>query len=65
MHTYALESAPSILTVSGITHMIKLYKRVNTKNHRFIESLRLEKTSKSIKSNHQPNPAMPNNHVPQ
>ena len=48
MHTYALESAPSILTVSGITHMIKLYKRVNTKNHRFIESLRLEKTSKSI-----------------
>lgn len=48
MHTYLLESAPSILAVNGVTQMSKLYKRVNTQNHRFIESLKLEKASKSI-----------------
>ena len=33
--------------------------------HRITESLRLEKTSKITKSNHQPIPTMPINHVPQ
>jgi len=31
----------------------------------YIESLRLEKTSKVTQSNHQPTPTMPTNHVPQ
>jgi len=32
---------------------------VESQNHRIIESLMLEKTSESMKSNHQPNPRMP------
>jgi len=55
---------PKVLTTC-FSKIIELWYTSSQAKHRIIESLRLEKTSKTIQSNSQPIPTMPTNHVPQ
>jgi len=60
-----LESCDGMVAAANIFGLLSSPTSSENQNHRSTESLRLEKTTKTTESNHQPASTMPTDHIPQ